>query len=130
MLFRFNKNKNKKNLSTKNHILGKTSNGLVYKCETCDSFHIEYKNFIFNLTIQEFDAFTNYVINLNNEVTYSENYIGKFCKNITIPTKSESLQIILNNEELNELACLFLLNPKDNYKYDMSFKMSYNFSLS
>ncbi|AOW20186.1 DUF6686 family protein [Urechidicola croceus] len=117
-------------MKTKNLIIGRTANGLVYRCETCTSFHVEYKNFIFNLTTQEYDAFTNYIINLNVEISLTENLMGKFARNITVPTQSSSLQIILNNEELNELSYLFSLRSTENMYYDISSKMNYNFCLS
>lgn len=117
-------------MDVENKILRRTSNGIIYKCQGCMSYQIEFKNILFNLSIHDFDTFTNYIINLNNKITSKENHIGKFQKNIVIPTQSTSLYILLNTEEISELAYLFSFPSEENLMHDMSIKISYNYSLS
>lgn len=115
------------NLDT--NIINKTLNGVICKCEDCKSYQIEFKNILFNLSYNDFDVFTNYIIELNNKNAYSEKFSSAFNRTIAIPTHNKSLYFILNHQELNELAFLFSFNKKDS-TYNTEIKIDYNYSLS
>ncbi len=110
--------------------LGNTLNGVVYKCNGCDKVHVEFKNFIFHLSDIEYETFADSVIELNYKISLNKNHLGRFYKNITIPTESNRLKIVLNSEELEELASLFSRKFIDNFNFIEPINMSYNYSLS
>ncbi len=78
-------------------VINKTKNGRIYKCNECNSTHIEYKNLNFSFTSEQYSIFLDYISDLETTIDLKEKIIIWVDKN---------LKITLNNNELLEFKAL------------------------
>lgn len=88
-------------------LINKTVNGQIFKCDSCEAIHIEYKNLSFNFSIHQFDSFADFLSKLDGNKWEIKNKNSSFKRKIIIPTGNRSFNVLLNNEELQELNNLF-----------------------
>ena len=88
-------------------LINKTINGQIFKCDSCEAIHIEYKNLCFNFSIQQFDDFADYISKLDGGKWENKNKNTPYKRKIIISIGHKSVNILLNNEELQELNNLF-----------------------
>jgi len=90
-----------------NKVSNKTENGKVFKCSKCDAIHIEYKNLNFNFSEKQYKHFADYILKLDGEEWENKNRNSHYRRKIIIPIGHKSVNILLNNTELQELKQLF-----------------------
>ena len=88
-------------------LINKTINGQIFKCDSCEAIHIEYKNLSFNFSVQQFDNFADYLSKLDGKKWEEKNKNSSYKRKIIIPIGHKSFNVLLNNEELQELNSLF-----------------------
>jgi len=92
---------------TENNTLSRTENGNVFKCSGCSKIHIEYKNLNFNFNEKEYFDFAKYFKELDGSYWEKMNSHFPYRKKIIVPVGHSSLNVLLNNEEVQELKKLF-----------------------
>ena len=90
-------------------IINKTTNGQIFKCDDCDSIHIEFKNIGLNFSLKQFDRFADYISKLDGEKWESKNAKSSFKRKIIIPLGTKIFNFLATSEELLEFNKL--LNP-------------------
>ncbi len=95
------------------NIISKTKNGKVFECDKCNRIHIEFLNLNFNFTSSQYRVFVQYMARLDGERWQNENAGSELKRKIVIPTDSQSLNILLNIRELDELKMLLKVNRKN-----------------
>jgi hypothetical protein len=108
-------------------ILNMTANGIVSKKQYFDEYHIVFKNLNFTFPSKGYDEFTKYILDLKNIFEEHKTHTNCTCKEIEIPTATQSLKLTLNYYELLELTDLFALKPM---KINIITRMEYGFSLN
>ena len=88
-------------------IIRQTINGKVFKCDKCNTIHIEFKNLFFNFKGEDYMEFASYLDTLDGEEWEEKNKNTVMTRKIIIPIGNANVQILLNNDELNELKLLF-----------------------
>ena len=87
-------------------ILSQCNNGKVFKCQSCDKIHIEYKNFYFSFDDEEYEFFKKFFIQFNN------NRLDNFTKNehcqrrFKVSVGHPNLVALFNHSEIDELKVL------------------------
>ncbi len=94
------------------HLIGKTTNGKIFKCPKCNAIHIEYKNLNFNLSEQEFERFSRYIHSLDGKEWEARNAGSGFSRKILVPVGSGYFNAMFNNEELEEFKELLRFQKK------------------
>ncbi|WP_321290609.1 DUF6686 family protein [uncultured Sunxiuqinia sp.] len=84
-------------------LIGKTANGKIFKCDKCSAIHVEFKNMGFNLSEKQFPYFAESILDLDGNEWETRNKGSYFSRKILIPTGHNTINILLNNQELNEL---------------------------
>ncbi|PIF05676.1 MAG: hypothetical protein CSA36_05740 [Draconibacterium sp.] len=84
-------------------LISKTANGKIFKCNKCNAIHVEFKNIAFNLNKKQFSSFVDSILDLDGTEWEKRNEKSYFSRKIIIPTGNNSINILLNNKELNEL---------------------------
>lgn len=84
-------------------ILSKTTNGIIFKCDSCKSIHIEYKNINFNFTKEQLNYFIDSIFDINATKVYEQNKHILYKRKIVIPIGNQNVNVLLNKEELIEL---------------------------
>ena len=59
----------------KNNIINQTTNGKIFKCDSCDKTHIEYKNLSFAFNEDELQYFKKYLRNFDAKKWQSYNFV-------------------------------------------------------
>ncbi len=90
-----------------NRTISKTENGSVFKCSGCDKIHIEYKNLNFNFNEKDYADFAKYFKDLDGSYWENRNSHLPYRRKIIVPVGHSSLNVLLNNEEVQELKSLF-----------------------
>lgn len=110
------------------HILSSTPNGLVYKCNSCSKIHIEYKNLNFNFTQSQYDYFANYFNKLDADYWEDVNKRSPLKRKIVVPIGHDSLNVLLNRKEIEELRKLLLNKSKNRHiqSKDIGISLCYN----
>ncbi len=112
-------------------IINKTFNGIVSKHTYLNEYQITYKNLCFNLSLEGYDRFTNYIIRLNTLYGKHLKENPKCeCYKVHVPTANKTLDITFTKEELSELTNLFSLKPYESFKKLSIDLMEYNFCLN
>ncbi len=88
-------------------LINKTKHGRIFKCSSCSAIHVEFKNINFNLKPKQFRDFADFISDINPEEYEERNAHVPYQRKIFIPTGNQSINIILNKEELVELDLLF-----------------------
>lgn len=89
-------------------VLSKTMHGQIFLCNACQLYHIEFKNLSFNFTDEQLDNFKQYLQNLNGDQLEMENNFLPYKRKIVVPIGHQSVSILLDKNELNELIQLFV----------------------
>lgn len=97
-----------------NKVSNKTENGKVFKCSKCDAIHIEYKNLNFNFSEKQYKHFAEYIMKLDGKEWEHKNRNTQYRRKIIIPIGHKSVNILLNNAELQELKQLFSAKKRNN----------------
>jgi hypothetical protein len=84
-------------------LIGKTANGKIFKCDKCSAIHVEFKNLAFNLSEKQFPSFVEGILDIKGAEWEERNKDSYFSRKILIPTGHNTINILLNNQELNEL---------------------------
>ncbi|WP_430813698.1 DUF6686 family protein [Carboxylicivirga sp. RSCT41] len=87
-------------------VLSQTPNGRVFICPNCEKIHVEFHNFLFSFTKEEFHYFQQcfarmdgcYYEAINADVVYS--------RKIIVPIGHKNASMMLNSLELKELQQL------------------------
>jgi len=87
-------------------LIGKTSNGKIFKCSKCNAIHVEFRNLGFNLSEKQFPSFVKSILELDGAEWEKRNKDSYFSRKIRIPTGQSTFNILLNKRELNELKIL------------------------
>lgn len=99
-------------------VLSQTQNGRVFICPNCDKLHIEFHNFLFTFTKEEFHYFQQcfarmdgcYYEAINSDIIYS--------RKIIVPIGHKNASMMLTSMELKELQQL-LIYQKSNSAPDV-----------
>lgn len=113
--------------TTKQIILKQTANGKVFKCETCNLIHIEFKNLNFNFSEFQFEHFSDYIQKLNGLEWEGINENSLYNRKIIVPIGHKNFNFMLNNNELIELQELLNNQPEFNNLQTFQFSQ-YSFS--
>ncbi|MEH6705339.1 MAG: DUF6686 family protein [Galbibacter orientalis] len=97
-------------------VLNRSKNGILIYCKHNNMYQLLYNNLNFNFTEVEFESFHNYLHNIEVDYWEEEYKYSIYDKRIPIPTIQSNLLILLNKQEVEELAALIKLRPK---KYDL-----------
>jgi hypothetical protein len=89
------------------NMLSQTPNGMIFKCQTCDRLHIEYKNLNFNFTKKEFDFFRKYFLSLDAEYWENVNRQSFYKRKIMVPIGHKNFTALFSSEEISEIKILF-----------------------
>ena len=90
------------------HVMSQISSGKIFKCLTCDKFHIEYKNLNFVFSKAEFENFRDYFLKLDAEYWECLNKDTFYNRKIMVPIGHRNFTALFNIEEIYELKSLFL----------------------
>ena len=88
------------------NIINKTTNGIIFTCQHCKAYHIEYKNLNFNFNQEQLDHFIGYLSSLNGPAWEKRNCNSPYKRKIIIPSRDASLNMLFTNDELKELITL------------------------
>ncbi len=94
------------------NVISKTKNGKIFKCDKCNSIHLEFKNLNFNFSEEQFDTFADYIVALNGFEWEKKNKESYFNRKIFIAVNS-SFNVVLHNYELLELKQLLSFMQDD-----------------
>ncbi len=85
-------------------LIHKNINGQIFKCESCQAIHIEYKNLNFNFSDKQLRHFLDYLSEIDGDAIEHAAYNDEYRRKIIIPTsEKKSFNILLNKTELLEL---------------------------
>ncbi len=87
-------------------LIGTSTNGQVFKCESCKAIHIEYKNINLNFSEKQFKYFVEHLNTLDGKSIEKKYAHSPYNRKIAIATTHKAVNILLNNEELEELKLL------------------------
>ena len=87
-------------------ILSKCKNGKVFRCQSCDKIHVEYKNFYFSFNEEEYEFFKNFFMKYNYDC--DEGYTrNKLCKRrLKVSVGHPNLVALFSHHDLDELKGL------------------------
>ena len=91
-------------------LVNQSANGSVFKCNSCNKIHIEYKNLNFNFDQEEYEHFVNYISKLDGKKWEAKNKNQIYNRKIIISIQHKTFNILLHNYELLELKQLLQLN--------------------
>lgn len=95
--------------------IGKVKSGELSLCETCKSYQLQFNNLFFELNAEEFDAFKDYVFNLELDYWEQKYACSKMQRKIPIPSLQKNLLLIFNKQEIKELKTLLTLKSQPKY---------------
>jgi hypothetical protein len=93
-------------------ILSETENGKIFKCDTCNKIHIEFKNFEFLFNQNEYKFFRKYFDEFDGEYWESINSNSVYERKIIVPIGHKNVRMLLSLTELEELKFLLLHRNK------------------
>ncbi|WP_146192258.1 DUF6686 family protein [Marinilabilia rubra] len=93
-------------------ILNRTTNGTVFKCDSCSKIHIEYNNLNFNFSPQEYSNFIDFFKNLNEDYWESANALSPYKRKIVVPVGPRNLTAVFNSREVKEIRVLLGIEKK------------------
>ena len=105
-------------------IINQTENGKIFRCESCNKIHIEYKNLNFNFKEKEYLDFAKYFQKLDGQYWEYLNRESPYQRKIQVPIGHKNLNILLSNTELQELKSL--LSKPIVYQLEMISHFKYN----
>jgi hypothetical protein len=88
-------------------VLSQTVNGKIFRCQTCDKIHIEYKNLNFTFSDDEFTFFRDYFLKLDPEKWVKVNRNTIYCRKIMVPIGHNNFMAMFHAPEVYELKALF-----------------------
>jgi hypothetical protein len=88
-------------------ILNRSENGVVFINKSDNFYHIEFKNFNFIFSKEQFLNFKSYFENLDGEYYAAKNRNSIYNKSLVIPLLNNTINMMLDLDELNELRRLF-----------------------
>lgn len=92
-----------------NRILMITRNGKVFRCNSCNKFHIEFNNLCFHFNDEEHQYFADYIESLDGK-SWEESFSDSvFHREIMVSINYKNVSMLLTNEELSELETLLCL---------------------
>jgi len=114
-------------MSSDTTILNMTINGIVFKKQHHDQYHITYKNLNFTFDLKAYHKFTQYISELKDILEEHRCTSNCSCKEIEIPIGNPSLKLTFSYKELLELNDLFTLKPlQENILKSMEYVFSLN----
>ncbi len=87
-------------------LISTTTNGQVFKCDSCKAIHIEYKNINLNFSEKQFKRFADFLNTLDGESMEESQSHSPYQRKIAIATSHKAVNVLLNKEELEELKLL------------------------
>ncbi|WP_321281794.1 DUF6686 family protein [Marinifilum fragile] len=110
-------------------IYNRTSNGCLFKCDSCQSIHMEFNNMNINFSSKDkYYQFAEYLHDINIAAAVKQNAHSPYQRKIVIPIGSGSCNFMLHPGELEDLKRLCLLRLDTNI-LNMS-KLEIDFSLN
>ncbi len=87
-------------------ILSRCQNGKIFRCQSCDKIHVEYKNFYFSFNEEEYDFFKRFFMKFKPDCDegYTKN---KLCeRRLKVSIGHPNLVALFNHYEIDELKTL------------------------
>lgn len=94
------------------NFLKRTKNGILFFCYRSEMYQLLFKNINFNLTLYEFNCFSKYIRNIDEQYWKQEYRHSVYNKYIPIPSIQENLIILLDTYDLFELRELLNFQSK------------------
>jgi hypothetical protein len=94
--------------------LARSRSGKVFRCLSCRRIHVEFNNFYFTFTDEQFSKFRDYFLELDVAYLEGESIQSPCNRKIMIPFESCGFHALFHPEEIRELQ--FLLSGKQNIK--------------
>jgi hypothetical protein len=95
--------------------LVKVKSGELSLCKACNSYQLQFNNLFFELNTEEFDAFKNYVFNIELDYWEHKYACSKMKRKIPIPSLQKNLLLIFSRQEIKELKALLSLESHSEY---------------
>ncbi|WP_421919306.1 DUF6686 family protein [Marinifilum sp.] len=96
-------------------IYNRTSNGCLFKCDSCQSIHLEFNNININFSsIDSYYKFAEYLRDINIDATLKQNVHSPYQRKIVIPIGGGGCNFMLHPGELEDLKRLCLWNLEKN----------------
>ena len=92
--------------SCKVDILSKTLNGKVFKCDTCDKIHIEFKNLNFVFSTKEFQFFLDYFVKIDLSYWHQKNQDSLYHRKVMVPIGHRNFTTMFHVSEAHEIKRL------------------------
>lgn len=96
-------------------IINETPQGIIFKCDTCHKYHIEYKNINFNFTQKQLDEFIHYLSIFDFDNNFEVNKQSPYHRKIMLSVRDVSCNLLFHKREIKELYFL-LTNQKSTIK--------------
>lgn len=85
-------------------------------CKGCNSYQLIFNNLFFEFNQDDFDAFKNYILNIELDHAGQKYACSKLKRRIPIPSLQKNLFLIFNTQEIKELKTLLTTKTLSIYK--------------
>ncbi|MPQ46999.1 hypothetical protein GCQ56_08215 [Marinifilum sp. N1E240] len=92
-------------------IYNRTSNGSLFRCDSCQSIHMEFNNMNINFTTEEkYLQFADYIHEISIDAALQQNAHSPYQRKIVIPIGGGGCNFMLHPGELEDLKRLCISN--------------------
>lgn len=88
-------------------LLARVKSGALSKCFKCNTYYLQFNNLYFTFSQHEFNAFKEYLLNIEFENQSQLNCSTNHIRKIAIQSRYQNLLLIFSQQELKELLLLF-----------------------
>ncbi len=107
-------------------LISTTTNGQVFKCDSCKAIHIEYKNINLNFSEKQFKRFADFLNTLDGESMEDSQINSPYHRKIAIATSHKAVNVLLNKEELEEFKLLLSRFNKKTHSLEIEQEFVYS----